>query len=192
MRGLTETAPCWPEIRTAYDWVHQAAHILGNSDNHDAAAIRQEYQGLLDEITRRRDEVPSLSAAIDYFLKVTASYLPNLFHSYEVPDLPRTNNDLEQYFGTARYLERRASGRKTTSPSLVVRGSVRVVASVASRKHLFNGSDLRPPSLARWRQLRSELQHRHDARRAQLRFRRDPQTYLAQLEERLLQPSLPS
>lgn len=143
-------------------------------------------------MVRCRAEVPSLSPAIDYFLKVTASYLPNLFHCYEVPDLPRTNNDLEQYFGTARYLERRASGRKTASPGLVVRGSVRVVAAVASRKRSFDGADLRPTDLARWRKLRRELQYRHAARRAQLRFRRDPKAYLANLEGRLLQPSLPS
>jgi hypothetical protein len=192
MRGLSETAPFWPEIRTAYDWVHRAAHILGNSDDHDVDTIRREYQLLLDEISRRRDEIQSLSAEVDYFTKETASYLPSLFHCYEVSDLPKTNNDLEQYFGTARYLERRASGRTTASPAMVVRGSVRVVASVASRGCFFNGSELRPTDLGRWRKLRRELQYRHSARRAQLRFRRDPQVYLAKLEERLLQPSLPS
>ncbi len=31
------------------------------------------------------------------------SYWAGLFHCYAVPDLPRTNNDLEHYFGTARY-----------------------------------------------------------------------------------------
>ena len=190
-RGLNDTATFWPEIRTAYGWVHRAAHILGNSGKDDVAAIRQAYQDLLTEVGGRRAEVPTLSGAIDYFLKVTASYLPNLFYCYDVPDLPRTNNDLEQYFGTARYLERRASGRKVASPALVVRGSVRVVASVASREHPFTSSDLRPTDLERWRKLRRELKYRHEARRAQLRFRRDPQTYLTKLEEQLLQPSLP-
>jgi len=73
-----------------------------------------------------------------------------------VTDLPRTNNGLEEFFGTARHVERRATGRKRASPTLVVRGSVRVVAAGASR------------------------------------FRRDPQTYLAPLEERLCRLSLPS
>jgi hypothetical protein len=123
---------------------------------------------------------------------VTASYAPSLFHCYDVPDLPRTNNDLEQYFGSARYLERRATGRKTASPALVVRGSVRIVAAVATRHHPFSSSDLRPTDLARWRKLRRELKYRHDARRAQLRFRRDLQAYLAKLEQQLLHPSLPS
>jgi hypothetical protein len=182
----------WPEIRVAYGWVHQAAHLLANHEGHDADTVRRQYQSLLDEITQRRDELMSLSSAIDHFLKVTRSYAPGLFACYDVPDLPRTNNDLEQYFGSARYLERRATGRKVGSPALVVRGQVRVVAAVASRGHAFSSSDLRPTDLGRWRKLRRELRYRHDARRAQLRFRRAPEAYLANLERQLLQPSLPS
>ncbi len=99
------------------------------------------------------------------FRKVTASYWPGLFHCYDDADLPRTNNELEQYFGSARYHERRATGRKQASPGLVVRGAVRVVASVASRLHPFSGAELCPADLTRWRALRSELNNRHETRR---------------------------
>ena len=189
--GLEATAPLWPHIETAYGWVRRAAHLLANQEGKDVPTIHVAYQGLLDEITQCRDEVGPLSSAIDHFLKVTGSYAPGLFHCYEVSDLPRTNNDLEQFFGSARYLERRASGRKAASPALVVRGAVRVVAAVAAAGHSFQGSELRPSDLHQWYKLRRELDYRHEARRAQLRFRRDPQTYLARLEEQLLQPSLP-
>lgn len=141
----------------------------------------------LNEMAQDRGDLPSLSPAIDHFLKVTTSYAPGLFHCYAVPDLPRTNNELEQFFGSARYLERRATGKKTASPAFVVR----VVAAVASSHQPFKGTDLRPIDLAKWRQLRAALKYRHDARRAQLRFRRDPQSYLARLEKRLFQPGLP-
>src|SRR5207302_9160878 len=96
------------------------------------------------------------------------------------------NNDLGQFFGSARFHERRATGRKAASPALVVRGSVRVVAAVATPAGGFRAEDLRPPDLARWRKLRDSLAYRHETRRAQLRFRRDPQAYLAKLEDRLL------
>ena len=59
-----------------------------------------------------------------HFLKVTRSYWPGLFHSHEVEGLPRTNNELEQFFGSYRYHERRCSGRKVACPGTVVRGSV--------------------------------------------------------------------
>src|SRR5712691_6592184 len=113
------------------------------------------------------------------FRKVTTSYWPGLFHCYDLADLPRTNNELEQYFGSARYHERRATGRKQASPGLVVRGAVRVVASVASRFHPFSGAELCPTDLTQWRARRaSELNHRHEARRMQHRFRKSPERYL--------------
>jgi hypothetical protein len=132
-----------------------------------------------------------LSAALAHFLKVTASYWPGLFHCYAVPDLPATNNDLEHYFGAARYHERRASGRRGASPTLVVRGSVRLVAAVTTRQRLFTARDLGPRDLLAWRDLRQRLAHRHDARRQQWRFRRDPAAYLARLEEALRTMVLP-
>ena len=133
----------------------------------------------------------TLAPAVEHFLKVTASYWPGLFHCYAVPDLPRTNNDLEQYFGAARYHERRATGRKSAAAGLVVRGPVRVVAAVATALHPFTGPEIRPIDLAQWQAVRQSVEYRHETRRAQLRFRRDPDAYLGQLEELLLQLGLP-
>ena len=62
----------------------------------------------------------NLSGALGTFRKVTRSYWPGLFHCDDVADLPRTDNDLEQLFGSHRYHERRSSGRKVASPGLVV------------------------------------------------------------------------
>jgi len=123
---------------------------------------------------------------------VTASYWPGLFYCYDVPDLPRTNNDLEQYFGAARHLERRATGRKSASPALVVRGAVRVVALLATRQHPLSADELRPRDIAAWKDLRERIDARHATRRAQARFRRDPHAYLTALEDTLLKPVLPS
>ena len=123
---------------------------------------------------------------------MTTSYWPGLFHCYDVPDLPRTNNALEQYFGSARYHERRASGRKDASPGLVVRGAVRVVAAIATRDQPFGEVALRPADLAAWRTLRRQLAVRQAARCAQRRFRRDPAGYLTALEAALSKASLPA
>jgi hypothetical protein len=142
-------------------------------------------------MARDRARAGALGPAVAHFLKVTDSYRPGLFHCYEVVGLPRTNNDLEQYFGSARYHQRRATGRRSAAPATVVRGAVRVVAAVATRLRGFRASDLRPATPDRWRALRRTLDYRHEARRAQLRFRRDPAAYLAALEDRLLKPSLP-
>lgn len=172
--------------------MHQAAHLLTTHDDQDAEGVRAAYAALVTEIDQQRATAGTLAPALDHFLKVTASYWPGLFHCYAVADLPRTNNDLEQLFGAARYHERRTTGRKVASPALVVRGSVRVVAAVATRQQPFRADELAPQDLMRWREIRADLEYRQEARRAQRRFRREPVTYLAALEEQLTTSGLPA
>ena len=73
-----------------------------------------------------------------------------------------------------------------------MRGSVRVLASTASRLLPFGEYALRHPDLDRWRDLRQSLELRQAARRQQGRFRKDPSGYLATLEILLLKSGLPS
>jgi hypothetical protein len=172
--------------------VHRAAHVLSNPEQHTAQEVRQHYQSLLDEMRQETCASEPLRKMIAIFLKVTDSYWPGLFFCYDVSDLPRTNNDLEHVFGSTRYHERRSTGRKQASPGLVVRGSVRIVASVASQRHHFLGPDLQPHDLAQWRILRTQVNARHEARREQYRFRKDPVEYLAALEEKFYQQTMRS
>lgn len=190
--GLARTAALWPAIRTAYGWVHHAAHLLGQECASGVFERRRAYRALLAEMGREREASGLLGEAARTFRKVTTSYWTGLFACYQTPDLPCTNNDLEQFFGSARYHERRATGRKGASPATVVRGAVRVVVAVATRLSPFDATDLAPADLASWRVLRQHLNQRHEARRAQHRFRRDPEHYLAQLEDQLLKSALPS
>ena len=115
-----------------------------------------------------------------------------LFRWYETAELPRTNNDLAQWFGSVRSHERRTSGRKGATPGLVERGQVRLLAAVATWTRAVTGEDLRPTDGAGWHERRAALDKRQEARRRHLRVRRDPQAYLRTLEERLLKPSLPT
>jgi hypothetical protein len=193
--GLEATAPLWPPIQAAYGFVYRAAHLLANHEQVETPALQQAYQHLLAELRAAQARLGPLAEAVAHFRTVTASYWPGLFTCYDVPDLPRTNNDLEHYFGTARHLERRATGRKGASPALVVRGSVRVVAAMATQlapPEALDGAVLRPRDLAAWQRQRQQVEARHATRRAQARFRRDPGAYLANLEHAFLKPALPS
>jgi hypothetical protein len=193
-RALTQTAPLWPPIHLTYSWVHRAAHILSNEEGLRVEQLRRDYRHLLAEMSSTREQAGELSGAVSLFLKVTKSYWKGLFQSYHFPEgtLPRTNNDLEHCFGSVRYSERRASGRKGASPAMVVRGSVRVVAAIATPPEGFAAPEIRPADVEEWRTLRASLEKRRESRRAQLRFRRDPEAYLGRLEEQLLKQALPS
>ncbi len=194
IRALAHTAPLWPPIRLSYSWVHRAAHILANEEDLRVEELRRNYRKLLAEMLGQREQAGELQSAILLFSKVTKSYWKGLFHCYRYPEgtLPRTNNDLEHCFGSVRYGERRASGRKGASPAMVVRGSVRVVAAMSTPPEGFAAADIRPADVERWRALRASLEKRRESRRAQLRFRRDPAAYLGRLEDQLLKQTLPS
>ncbi len=179
-------------MEAAYAWVFRAAAILANVAGRTGSAVKASYRGLLGAIARHAEGAGGLRGAWGNFRKGTRSYWPGLFHCYDVPDLPRTNNDLEQLFGAHRYHERRSSGRKVASPGLVVRGSVRLPAAMATRlRGEVRGEDLVPSDPDAWRALRAGLERRQEVRAQGRRFRRDPATYLQELEDVLIKETLP-
>jgi hypothetical protein len=190
-KGLEATESQWPEIRLALGWVYRLATVLRNKPGSDAAGVRRRYRGLIGALARHRRATGRLGEAFAHFLKVTRSYWPGLFACYDVAELPRTNNELEQYFGSYRYHERRCSGRKVACPGTVVRGSVRIVAATASRLRPIGVEDLVPSDLGAWRSLRASLGRRQSVRTLGRRFRRDPEAYLQSLEQLLINQALP-
>jgi hypothetical protein len=175
----------------AFGWVHRAASVLRDKKGLDAAGVRRRYRGLIAAIARHRRAAGRRDEAFAHFLKVTRSHWRGLFRCYEVAELPRTDNDLERFFGSYRYHERRASGRKVACPGTVVRGSVRLVAAAATRLRPIAVADLVPSDLKRWRELRGSLERRRRVRALGRRFRRDPVAYPRSLEEALIKKVLP-
>jgi hypothetical protein len=169
--------------------VFRAAHILGD----ECAAgdlVRDRWGGLTQAMAGALSG--PLAAAKRHFLKVTASYEPGLFWCYDVPGLPRTNNALEQLFGAVRYQHRRATGRKSGGAGLVVRGPARLVSAAASREREVTAADLAEADPAMWAAFRQELDRTRQRRVEHQRYRRDPDRYLKDLEERFHQSRLPA
>jgi hypothetical protein len=185
-KGIQTTGTDWETLERVYGWVHQIAHVLGEEDE----VLKEERQLRFLLILMHMQEQsgplgPRWQQAIAHFLKVTQSYGPHLFFCYQIPDLPRTNNDLEQSFGQVRFHERRATGRRGALPGLVVHGAVRVQAALASRLKTFTANELVPHDIQTWYNLRAQVSFRQESRCKQLHFRKDPPAYLAALEDRL-------
>jgi hypothetical protein len=178
-------------VRAAFERVWRFAAVLANEDGLSGPAVRRRYRDLLTALARERASWGRLAGASDHFRKVTRSYWRGLFRCYEVADLPRTNNGLEQFFGSYRYHERRCSGRKVACPGTVVRGSVRLIAAAATRSRPVGAADLIPSDLGAWRELRRSLGRRQAVRALGRRFRRDPEAYLRSLEDTLINQALP-
>ena len=88
----------------------QATEVLANAEQAPGARVEASYRALLEEVLKAKSDERVAEWATTFY-KVTRSYWRGLFHCYDMPEVPRTNNDLEQYFGTARHHERRATGR---------------------------------------------------------------------------------
>ncbi len=175
-----------------FAWVYRAAHILGEHGAGTAEGARRQLGGLLGAMRSHRRAAGRLTGAVDHFVKVTRSYWPGLFSCYGVEGLPRTNNELEQFFGRHRYHERRARGRKQGSPSLVVRGQARLLAAAATRQRTYGAGELSQADPARYAELRVELEARRQRRVQRRRFRRDPEEFLRSLEDQFLKQVLPA
>ena len=105
-------------------------------------SVKQDFESLMEFLSLHKEQLGSLSHNIDHWLKITRSYWSGLFHCYQVEGLPKTNNDLEQVFGSFRHHSRRTTGRKKSPISLLIRGSSRLIAAVATRLKTFTASDL--------------------------------------------------
>ena len=188
---MAATAPLWPERVIGHGWLTEAAQILANADGADRATVEARYAVLLADLQEEAAPSALLQTWAEQFLKVTASYGPSLFNCYDVPGLPRTNNDLEQLFGSLRHQLRRTTGQKNAPASLVVCGATRLPAAVASQTHTFTAAELATANLQQWRTVRARLAQRRYPRMLGRRFRQNPDAYLQALEERLVKLSLP-
>jgi hypothetical protein len=138
----------WSPIERAYRWVHRVAHLLVHPERRRSRRMRRAMESLIRGMTRALPAAGPLCGALAHFLKVTQSYWDGLFHCYDVADLPRTNNDLEQLFGSYRHHERRVRGQKVASAGMVVRGKVRIVAATATRLRRPEGAELAPSGVS--------------------------------------------
>lgn len=194
-RALAQTAALWPDVELGASWVHGASAILANVDELPAEVVAERYQDWISRLVQASNDTCMsglLREAAAHFVKVTSGYGLDLFHCYRIPGLPRTNNALEQAFGSLRYHERRASGRKVASPTLVLSGCVRMAAAAFTRTHTVTQDMLAAVPPSRWRTERAAIERRRQSRCQRFRFRKNPSSYLAQLETACGKLNVPS
>ncbi len=102
-------------------WLHQIAVILDPDPNppRDGDTVKQELTDFLDNITIAEDEW--LNKIKQHLLKKTESYASGLFHTYDNPALPRTNNDIESAFRDVQRRLLSTTGQKGLTKRLLHR-----------------------------------------------------------------------
>ena len=102
-------------------WLHQIATILDTDLNppRDGDAVKQELTIFLKNISVGKDNW--LNKIKQHLLKKTESYASGLFHTYDNPALPRTNNDIESAFRDVQRRLLSTTGQKGLTKRLLHR-----------------------------------------------------------------------
>jgi hypothetical protein len=88
------------ELRQAANWLEHITVLLDPEDKPDrsGAQVQQELFAYLDSIPQESQLSPRLSRFYAKIRQTTLNYTPGIFHCYDIPALPRTNNDRESEF----------------------------------------------------------------------------------------------
>ena len=88
------------DLHQVADWLHRIADILDAEEKpaRSGAEVRQKLFVYLDDIQKESQDRPRLHHFYQKIHQTSLDYASGLFYCYDVPGLPRTNNDRESEF----------------------------------------------------------------------------------------------
>jgi hypothetical protein len=183
--ALSSFAQTYQELRQGAAWLHDIAYILEPVPTFplSAADIAGQLRCYLDTVQRQPALPPALETFGRHLDKVSRSYWPGLFHCYDVPSVPRTNNDLESHFrDTKRRLLRTTGQQGLTQRTLQRQGAWELLPRPPTEGMLLEALCQTPPGdLAQERQRFAAHRQRF---RLQRRSRKQTQAQFEQLRQR--------
>ena len=121
--ALTLFQDNYRDVRQGADWLHHIADLLDPQDK-PVRTGQQVQTALLSYLTdmRRQSHANAVLAGFAQQIdKITHNYLEGLFHAYDIPDLPRTNNGRESEFRGLNQHLLRTTGQKGGTRRLIQR-----------------------------------------------------------------------
>ena len=172
-------------LRQAADWLAQIADLLDptGKSSRSAAQVQQTLFAYLEQIKIISNSKPGLQPFFRTIQKTTLSYAPGLFHCYDMPDLPRTNNDRESDFRDLNRRLLRTTGQKGLTRRILQRsGAWELLHRPASLKDtILAFNHIAPQDFMNERQ---RLRQHRDRFRLHTRSAKQSGLQLANLEQR--------
>ena len=192
-RALAAGGPPAADLRIVHTWLVDLAHglepdALDAPTRRDGATVRREVERLLETLPNRFPigRVPSwLQEKAAYVGTVLRRLGDGLYHCYDVPGLPRTDNDLEHFYRQLKAGERRATGHRRSDAFVVrVGGFAAYAAAARTCSEAELRAQLATVPASRCQASRVALRATQ-ARQTQMhRFHLRPARYLSDLEAR--------
>jgi hypothetical protein len=183
--ALLPLAQTYQDLQQGAAWLRDIAYILEPTSPQvrKGDQVAEQLRGYLDAIRHQSDVSPSIYDFGLHLDKVSRSYWPGLFHCYDVPGLPRTNNEIESHFrDTGRQILRITGQKGLTGRTLQRQGAWELLPRPATEATLLDGlSQIPPADLAQERQRFAQHRERF---RMQSRSTRQTQIQFAQLRQR--------
>jgi hypothetical protein len=122
-QSLTMFQEDYDNLSQAATWLHHISDLLDPTEDPTLTGqqVRQALLDYLDDIRDQSQDNPLLSQFARQIDKTTHSYEAGLFHTYDLPDLPRTNNDRESEFRALNQHLVRTTGQKGASRRIIQR-----------------------------------------------------------------------
>lgn len=122
-QALTMFKEDYDNLSQGATWLHQIADLLDPTDELTLTGqqVRQTLLDYLDDIRDQSQDNAVLSEFARLIDKTTHSYSRGLFHTYDIPDLPRTNNDRESEFRGLNQHLLRTTGQKGATRRIIQR-----------------------------------------------------------------------
>ncbi|MGH9317017.1 MAG: hypothetical protein ACRD1P_07920 [Thermoanaerobaculia bacterium] len=96
--------------------VRHVVRILdSDSPGSQVKRVLRRYLNRLVQQAPRRGRGAHTGHFIDHLVKLANSYWPGSFHTYDHPEIPRTSNGIEGFFGSIKRSLRSTSGRASTA-----------------------------------------------------------------------------
>lgn len=112
--ALSPYAETYHALHQGAVWLRDIAYILEPVPTYplSAESVAGQLRSYLDTVQRQSQVTPAVETFGRHLDTVSRSYWPGLFHCYEVPGLPRTNNTLESHFRETRRRLLRTTGQQ--------------------------------------------------------------------------------
>jgi hypothetical protein len=144
-------APCaqtYQELQQGAAWLRDIASIFEPSPAQllSAVYVAGQLRDYLHTVLRLPKSTPTFSAFGLHLDTVSRSSWPGLFHCYDVPNVPRTNNELESCFrDTGRRLLRTTGHKGLTQRTLQRQGAWELLARPPTEAQLLGALCHTPP-----------------------------------------------
>ncbi len=123
LTALQMTQNKYTLLHHAADWLTQIADLLDPTGKppRSAAQVQKALFDYLEQIKIISKNEPSLQPFFRTIQKTTRNYAPGLFHCYDLPDFPRTNNARESDFRDLNRRLLRTTGQKGLTRRIIQR-----------------------------------------------------------------------